>query len=154
MSEQAQQAETPIFNIEKIYLKDQSIEVPNAPSIFLEQTAPKIDVQLRSQSEAIGEGVYQTLLTAVVEAKVGEKVAFLIETHQAGIFRAQHIPQEALEPMLAVACPNILFPYLRETVSEAVTRAGFPALYLQPVNFEAMYLQQRAQAEGQQGQPN
>lgn len=155
MSEQAQQAAAAVFNIEKVYLKDQSIEVPNAPQIFLEQNPPQIEVQLRSQSEAIGEGVYQTVLTSVVQAKIDDKVAFLIETHQAGIFRAQNIPQEAMEPMLAVACPNIIFPYLRETVSEAVTRAGFPALYLQPVNFEAMYLQQRAQAEqAQQQQPN
>ena len=155
MTEQAQQAEGPVFNIEKIYVKDQSIEVPNAPHIFLEQTQPKIDVQLRTQGEAIGDGVYQTVLPTVVEAKIEDKVAFLVETHQAGIFRTQNIPQDALEPMLAVACPNILFPYLREAVSEAITRAGFPALYLQPVNFEAMYVQQRAQAEDQaQTQPN
>lgn len=154
MSEQAQQADAPVFGIEKIYLKDQSVEVPNAPQIFLEQTAPQIDVQLRNQSEAIEEGIFQTVLVAVVNAKIGDKTAFLVETHQAGIFRAQNLPQDALEPMLAVACPNILFPYLREAVSEAVTRAGFPALYLQPVNFEAMYLQQRAQAEAQQQQPN
>ena len=129
--------------------------MPNAPHIFLEQTQPKIDVQLRTQGEAIGDGVYQTVLTTVVEAKIEDKVAFLVETHQAGIFRTQNIPQDALEPMLAVACPNILFPYLREAVSEAITRAGFPALYLQPVNFEAMYVQQRAQAEDQaQTQPN
>jgi preprotein translocase subunit SecB len=147
MSEQAQQAEGVVFNIEKIYLKDQSIEVPNAPQIFLEQTSPQIDVQLSNQSEAIADGVYQTVLTAVVNAKVGDKTAFLVEAHQAGIFRMENVPQDALEPMLAVGCPNILFPYLRETVSEAVTRAGFPALYLQPVNFEVLYLQQRAQAQ-------
>jgi preprotein translocase subunit SecB len=150
MSDQQQPAEGVTFNIEKIYLKDQSIEVPNAPQIFLEQTSPQIDVQLRNQSEAIGDGVYQTVLTAVVNAKIGDKTAFLIESHQAGIFRTQNVPKEAMEPMLAVGCPNILFPYLRESVSEAVTRAGFPALYLQPVNFEALYLQQRAQAQQDQ----
>jgi preprotein translocase subunit SecB len=148
MTDQAQQA--PMFSIEKIYLKDQSVEVPNAPHIFLEQNSPQIDVQLRNQSEAIDEGVYQTVLTAVVNAKIGDKTAFLVESHQAGVFRMQNVPQEALEPMLAVGCPNILFPYLRETVSEAVSRAGFPSLYLQPVNFEAMYLQQRAQAQDTQ----
>lgn len=154
MSEQ-EQAAMPVFNIEKIYLKDLSIEVPNAPQIFLEQGAPQIDVQLRNQSESVDNGIYQTVLTAVVTAKMGEKTAFVVEAHQAGIFRTQNIPQDALEPMLAVACPNILFPYLRETVSEAVARAGFPALYMQPVNFEAMYLQQRAQAQAQAEQkPN
>lgn len=156
MSDQEQQQiEGAVFSIEKIYLKDLSVEVPNAPQIFLEQTAPQIDVQLRNQSEAIDNGIYQTLLVAVVSAKIGDKTAFMVEAHQAGIFRMQNVPQEAMEPMLAVGCPNILFPYLRETVSEAVTRAGFPALYLQPVNFEAMYLQQRAQADAQaQQQPN
>ncbi|NCS65371.1 MAG: protein-export chaperone SecB [Hydrogenophilales bacterium CG03_land_8_20_14_0_80_62_28] len=148
MSEQ-EQAAAPGFNIEKIYLKDLSVEVPNAPQIFLEQTPPQIDVQLRNQSEAVDEGIYQTTLTAVVNAKIGDKTAFLVEAHQAGIFRVQNLPQEALEPMLAVGCPNILFPYLRETVSDAAARAGFPALYLQPVNFEAIYLQQRAQAQAQ-----
>jgi preprotein translocase subunit SecB len=156
MSDQEQQQiEGAVFSIEKIYLKDLSVEVPNAPQIFLEQNAPQIDVQLRNMSEAIDNGIYQTVLVAVVNAKIGDKTAFLVEAHQAGIFRMQNVPQEAMEPMLAVGCPNILFPYLRETVSEAVTRAGFPALYLQPVNFEAMYLQQRAQAEAQaQQQPN
>ncbi|MFA5081921.1 MAG: protein-export chaperone SecB [Hydrogenophilaceae bacterium] len=154
MSEQ-EQAAMPVFNIEKIYLKDLSVEVPNAPQIFLEQGAPQIDVQLRNHSAAIDNGIYQTVLTAVVTAKITDKVAFMVEAHQAGIFRVQNVPQEALEPMLAVGCPNILFPYLRETVSEAVSRAGFPALYMQPVNFEAMYLQQRAQAEAQAEQkPN
>ncbi|MDD3529410.1 MAG: protein-export chaperone SecB [Gallionellaceae bacterium] len=149
MSEQ-EQAALPVFNIEKIYLKDLSVEVPNAPAIFLEQGQPQIDVQLRNKSEAIDNGIYQTVLTAEVTAKVGDKTAFVVEAHQAGIFRAQNIPQEAIEPMLAVGCPNILFPYLRESVSDAVGRAGFPALYMQPVNFEAMYLQQRAQAQAQQ----
>jgi len=153
MSEQAQQAEAPVFAIEKIYLKDLSVEVPNAPQIFLEQTAPQIEVQLNNQSTIVSEGVYQTVMTVVVKAKIGDKTAFLVEAHQAGIFRMANVPQEAMEPMLAVGCPNILFPYMRETVSEAVTRAGFPALYLQPVNFEAMYLQQREQAQAQQEQP-
>ncbi|TCJ12889.1 protein-export chaperone SecB [Parasulfuritortus cantonensis] len=151
MSEQ-EQAAMPVFNIEKIYIKDMSVEVPNAPAIFLEQGQPKIDVQLRNNSEAIENGIYQTVLTAEVTAKINDKTAFVVEVQQAGIFRAQNIPQEALEPMLAVGCPNILFPYLREAVSDAVGRAGFPSLYMQPVNFEAMYLQQRAQAQQAQQQ--
>ncbi len=152
MSDQEQQA-APLFSIEKLYVKDLSVEVPNAPQIFLEREAPQIDVQLRNETESIEAGVYQVVLTAVVTAKIGEKTAFLVEAQQAGIFRIQNVPQEAIEPMLAVGCPNILFPYVRETVSDAVTRAGFPALLLQPVNFEAMYMQQRAQLEAQQ-QPN
>jgi preprotein translocase subunit SecB len=146
MSEQGQQ-NAPVFTIEKLYIKDLSLEVPNAPQVFLEREAPSIDVQLRNETESIEAGIYQVVLTAVVTAKIGEKTAFLVEAQQAGIFRIQNFPQEAIEPMLAVGCPNILFPYARETVSDAVNRAGFPPLLLQPVNFEAMYMQQRGQQQ-------
>lgn len=149
MSEQQQSAQ-PVFQIEKIYTKDLSVEAPNAPAIFLEREAPQIDVQINTQSSPVDEGVFQSVLTITATAKIQDKTAFLVEVKQAGIFRIQNIPQEAMEPMLAVGCPNILFPYARETVSDAVLRAGFPPLMLQPVNFEAMYLQQRQQqAAGQ-----
>ena len=144
MTEQAQTQ--PTFNIEKIYIKDLSVEVPGAPQIFLEQEAPQFELQISTQSEAINEGLYQCVLTLTATAKIQDKTAFLIEVQQAGIFRIQNLPQETLEPTLLVACPNILFPYGRETVSDAVLRAGFPPLLLQPVNFEAMYLQQKQQA--------
>lgn len=144
MTEQAQTQ--PTFNIEKIYIKDLSVEVPGAPQIFLEQEAPQFELQISTQSEAIDEGLYQCVLTLTATAKIQDKTAFLIEVQQAGIFRIQNLPQETLEPTLLVACPNILFPYGRETVSDAVLRAGFPPLLLQPVNFEAMYLQQKQQA--------
>jgi len=150
MSEQeAQQPAMPVFNIEKIYVKDLSVEVPNAPGIFLEREAPQIDIQLNSQSAPVEEGVYQTLLTINVTAKVQDKTAFMVELQQAGIFRAENIPAEAMEPMLAVGCPNILFPYAREAISDAVLRAGFPPMLLQPVNFEALYLQQKQAQAGQ-----
>jgi preprotein translocase subunit SecB len=142
MTEQAQ----PIFNIEKIYVKDLSIEVPGAPKIFLEPDAPQLDVQVGSQGEQIGEDAYQCVLTITVTAKIKDKIAFLVEVQQAGVFRIQNLPAEAMEPTLMVACPNILFPYGREAVSDAVIRAGFPPLLLQPVNFEATYLQQKQQA--------
>lgn len=152
MSEEQQAQQTnPVFNIEKIYIKDLSIEVPNAPHIFLERESPQIDMQLNSQSEPIDQGIYQTALTITVTAKLQDKTVFLIEVTQAGIFRAEHIPNEALEPMLAVACPNMLFPYAREAISEASVRAGFPPVMLQPVNFESIYMQQKqAQPGGQQ----
>ncbi len=150
MSEQeAQQPAMPVFNIEKIYVKDLSVEVPNAPAIFLEREAPQIDIQLNSQSAPVEEGIYQTLLTINVTAKVQDKTAFMVELQQAGIFRAENIPAEAMEPMLAVGCPNILFPYAREAISDAVLRAGFPPMLLQPVNFEALYLQQKQAQAGQ-----
>ncbi len=153
MSDQEQQA-APVFSIEKLYVKDLSVEVPNAPQIFLEREAPQIEVNLRNETEAIEAGIYQVVLTAVVTAKIGEKTAFLVEAQQAGIFRIQNVPQEAIEPMLAVGCPNIIFPYARETVSEAISRAGFPPVLLQPMNFEALYMQQRAQLEAQQNAAN
>lgn len=140
----------PVFSIEKIYVKDLSVEVPNAPTIFLEREAPQIDIQLNTQSAPVETGIYQTVLTLTVTAKVQDKTAFMVELQQAGIFRAENIPAEAMEPMLAVGCPNILFPYARETVSDAIMRAGFPPMLLQPVNFEALYLQQKQQqAAGQ-----
>jgi len=150
MTEQQQPA-MPVFQVEKIYIKDLSLEVPNAPAVFLEREAPQIDIQINTQSAPLEAGVFQTVLTVTATAKIQDKTAFLVEVQQAGIFRIQNVPQEAMEPMLAVGCPNILFPYARESISDAVLRAGFPPLLLQPVNFEAMYLQQRQnQAAGQQ----
>ena len=145
-----QQAPQPVFNIEKIFIKDLSVEVPNAPQVFLEREAPQIDMQLNTRSEPIEAGIYQTSLTVTVTAKLNDKTVFLIEATQAGIFRAEHIPDEALEPMLAVACPNILFPYAREAISDASVRAGFPPVMLQPVNFESLYVQQRQAQAGAQ----
>ena len=131
----------PVFGIEKLYVKDLSLEVPNAPEIFLEREAPQINIQLNTSGRGVGEGVYEVVLTITVTAKVGEKTVFLVEVGQAGIFRIQNVPEDQMEPLIAVACPNILFPYAREVVSDAVTRAGFAPIVLQPVNFEAMYMQ-------------
>jgi preprotein translocase subunit SecB len=153
--QQAQQQAMPVFNIEKIYVKDLSLEVPNAPAVFLEREAPQMDMQLNTQSGPVQEGIYETVLTLTITAKIQDKTAFLVELKQAGIFRIQNLPQEAMEPALSVGCPNILFPYAREAISDAVLKAGFPPLVLQPVNFELMYLQQQ-QARAQQAsqQPN
>jgi preprotein translocase subunit SecB len=142
MSE-AQQSNQPVFSIEKVYVKDLSLEVPNAPQVFLEREAPQVDIQLHHNSSAIEEGVYQTTLTVTVTAKVGEKTLFLVEAAQAGIFVARNIPAQELDAVLGIACPNILFPYVREVISETVVRAGFPPVILSPVNFEAIYQAQR-----------
>ncbi|MCL2345461.1 MAG: protein-export chaperone SecB [Desulfobulbus sp.] len=142
----------PLFGIEKLYVKDISVEVPNAPEIFLEREAPEIQIQLSTNGRAIGENVYEVVLTATVTAKLGEKTVFLVEVGQGGVFRIQNVPQEQLEPLIAVACPNILFPYAREVVSAAVSRAGFQPILLQPVNFEAMYMQ-RVQEQQNQAAP-
>ena len=141
--------EQPVFSIEKIYVKDLSIEVPNAPQVFLHRETPTIEVQIHSKANTIGDGMYEVALTVTVNAKEGETAFFLVEVVKAGIFQIRHVPEQDMEPILAVACPNILFPYARETVSDAITRAGFPPVILAPVNFEALY-QQRL-AEQQQG---
>lgn len=143
MSDEQQQA---VFTIEKIYVKDLSLEIPNAPMIFMQRETPQIDVQLHHQGGMLEEGVYETVLTVTVTAKLAEdKTMFLVEVAQAGIFQIRNIPQADLEPVLGVTCPNILFPYVRETISDVVSRAGFPPVLLNPVNFESMYQQQQAQ---------
>ncbi|HTY02530.1 MAG TPA: protein-export chaperone SecB [Rhodocyclaceae bacterium] len=136
----------PVFSIEKIYVKDLSLELPNAPQCFLEREAAQIQVQMGSTGAAVGEGTFEVVLTVTVTAKIGDKTQFLVEVAQAGIFVIQNVPQEEIEPVVAVACPNILFPYARESVSDCVTRAGFPPVLLAPVNFEAVY-RQRLEAE-------
>lgn len=146
MSEEQNQA---VFSIEKIYVKDLSLEIPNAPQIFLEKGTPSINVEFHTQAEQLSEGVFQTVLTVTVTSKLeGDKTVFLVEAAQAGIFRISNVPQEDMEPLLGIACPNILYPYVREAVSDMVTRAGFPPVVLQPMNFESIYQHQKqAQAE-------
>jgi preprotein translocase subunit SecB len=141
----------PVFSIEKLYVKDLSLEVPNAPQIFLERETPQINVQLRTEGKGVDDGIFDVTLTVTVTATLGEdKTVFLVEVEQSGIFQIRNIPEGELEPVLMIGCPNILFPYAREAVSDAVTRAGFQPVMLAPVNFEALYQaqqQQRAAAE-------
>lgn len=149
MSEEQLQSQ---FTIEKIYLKDASVEVPNAPQIFLSRETPQVDVQLHTKGGGVDDGIFEVVLTVTVTAKIeGEKSMFLVEVGQAGIFTLRNIPQADLEPILGITCPNILFPYAREAVSDLVSRAGFPPVILSPVNFEAMYAQNHAQAAADEG---
>jgi|SRR6187455_2763241 preprotein translocase subunit SecB len=143
----------PVFSIEKVYVKDLSVEIPNAPQVFLEREAPTVDIQLHHNSSGVEDGVFETVLTVTVTAKANEKTMFLVEVAQAGIFVARNIPAQELEQVLGIACPNILFPYVREVVSDTVVRAGFPPVILSPVNFEAIYASQRQQAPAQAGDP-
>ncbi len=136
----------PVFQIEKIYVKDLSLEIPHAPQIFLDRNQPEIGVQLNTEANSLDEGLFQVELTVTITAKLGEKTMFLVEAKQAGIFRIQNVPADSLDPILGIAAPNILFPYVRETVSDVVTRAGFPPVVLAPVNFEVIY-QQRLEAQ-------
>lgn len=143
MSEQQAQ---PVFSIEKLYVKDMSLEVPHAPRIFLEQGEPNVDMRVSTQSEKLEDNFYNVAVTVTVTAKLpDERVVFLNEVTQCGIFRLENIPEEDETILLAVACPNILFPYAREAVSSEVTRAGFPPVLLAPINFDAMYQQQQEQ---------
>ena len=141
----------PVFAIEKLYVKDLSVEVPNAPEIFLEREQPQVEIQLNTGGRGIGDGVFEVILTVTVTAKFEDKTVFLVEVGQGGIFRIQNVPDEQLEPLIAVACPNILFPYAREALDGLVIRGSFPALMLSPVNFDALYAQelQRMQQAGE-----
>lgn len=145
MTEAAEQNTQPLFNMEKLYVKDISLEIPNAPQIFLERDNPQIDVQLHTQAVIVEEGVFEVIVTATVTAKTGEKVMFLIEAKQAGIFSVRNFPDQEMEPILAVMCPNILFPYLREVVSDISVRGGFAPVLLNPINFDSLYIQQKQQ---------
>jgi preprotein translocase subunit SecB len=148
MSDEKQQAQQPaqaVFQIQRVYLKDLSLEQPNSPAIFLEQEAPNIEVSLDVGAQPLADGIYESTVTATVTAKIGEKVAFLVEGKQAGIFELRNIPAEQLDPLLGIACPNILFPYLRSNIADILTRSGFPPIHLSEVNFEIFY-QQRLQA--------
>lgn len=142
-----QTSQQPVFSIEKIYLKDLSLEVPHAPQIFLESGEPQIELRVTSNSEKLEDEFYNVTVTVTVTAKMTEeRVLFLNEVAQSGIFRIANIPDEDVELLLAVAAPNILFPYARETVSNTITRSGFPPVMLAPINFEAMYQAEQANA--------
>jgi preprotein translocase subunit SecB len=147
MTEAAQENNQPVFNLDKIYVKDLSLEIPHAPKIFLERENPQVDIQLHTQASSFEEGQYEVLVMATITAKIGEKTMFLVELKQAGIFQIRNVPADELEPILAVMCPNILFPYLRQVVSDVVVRGGFSPVLLNPINFDALYQQQKQQAQ-------
>jgi preprotein translocase subunit SecB len=138
-----------VFSIEKIYVKDLSVEVPNAPQVFLQPESPRIEVQLGQNVQAVEEGLFEVTLLVTVTAKVEDRTTFLVEAHQAGIFQIRNIPESDLAPVLGMVCPNVLFPYARETVSDVINRAGFPPVLLAPVNFEALYQQRMAEEQNQ-----
>jgi preprotein translocase subunit SecB len=137
----------PSFSIEKIYLRDLSLEIPNAPAAFLQREAPNIDIDLHTEGSLIEEDLFEAIVTITVTAKVADKTLFLVEAAQAGVFCIRNLPKEQVEAVLGITCPNILFPYLREIVSSTVTHAGFPPVVLNPINFEALYRQQQSQQE-------
>jgi len=140
-----EQNQQPGFSIEKIYVKDLSLEIPNAPAVFMQRETPQVSIELGNKVTRLEEGVFEVMLSVTVTSKIEEKTVFLVEVAQAGIFQVRNIPQENLEAIVSVTCPNILFPYARETVSDLITRGGFPPVLLSPINFEALYAQQKQQ---------
>ncbi|MEO8805172.1 MAG: protein-export chaperone SecB [Burkholderiaceae bacterium] len=141
----ADDTQSPVFQIQRIYLKDLSLEQPNSPQILLEQGQPQVDINLGLGAEPIADGVYEVTVTATVTTKVNDKVLFLVEAKQGGIFEIRNIPEDQLQPIVGIACPGIIYPYLRAIVSDVCTRAGFPPVLLAEVNFQAMYESQQAQ---------
>lgn len=142
------------LSIQKIYMKDLSFESPNTPHIFLEEVKPNVDIQLANRTTALGNDVHEVVLTVTVTVKADEKTIYLTEVQQAGIFHITGFQQPHLSGILATVCPNILFPFAREAISDLVTRGGFPQLLLAPVNFDLLYAQelQRQQELVQQGE--
>jgi preprotein translocase subunit SecB len=154
MSEQQQpqpQAQQPLFGIEKIYLKDLSLELPNAPQVFFEREAPQVEVNIHNEASGLPqEGMFEVVLTVTVTAKIQERTVFLVEAAQAGIFQIRNVPQADLEAVLGTLCPNTLLPYAREAVASVVQRAGFPPVTLQHMNFDLVYQQRMQQMREQQ----
>ena len=151
----AEQDQTPVFQIQRIYLKDLSLEQPNSPQVLLEQTQPQVDIQLSMAAEAVAQALFEVTVTATVTTKVGDKTLFLVEAKQAGIFEIRNVPAEQQQGILGVVCPQMLYPYLRAIVSDVCTRAGFPPILLAEVNFQAMFeAQQQAALAQANGAPN
>lgn len=138
----------PVFQIQRVYLKEASLEQPNSPAILLEQEQPSVDIQLGVEASPAADGVYEVAVTATVQTKIKDKTVFLVEAKQAGIFEIRNLPQDQMGPIMGIACPQIVYPYLRGNVADLIQRAGFPPVHLAEINFQAMYEQQQAQAAG------
>lgn len=148
----AEQDQNPVFQLQRMYLKDLSLEQPNSPQILLEQQQPQVDIQLGMGAESIAEGMFEVAVTATVTTKIGERVLFLVEAKQAGIFEIRNLPADQVQGIIGVVCPQMIYPYLRAIVSDVCTRAGFPPILLAEVNFQAMFeAQQQAQASNGAG---
>jgi preprotein translocase subunit SecB len=142
----------PVFQIQRVYLKEASLEQPNSPGILLEQEQPSVDIQLGVEASQAAEGVFEVCVTATVTTKLQDRVVFLVEVKQAGIFEIRNIEGEQMNAVMGIACPQIIYPYLRGNVADVITRAGFPPVHLAEINFQAMYEQQQSQLAQQNGQ--
>ena len=135
----------PVFQIQRIYLKESSLEQPNSPAILLEQEAPSVDIQLAVNASPAADGIFEVIVTATVHTKIKDKTVFLVEVRQAGIFEIRNLSDEQMAPIMGIACPQIVYPYLRGNVADLIQRGGFPPVHLAEINFQAMFEQQQAQ---------
>lgn len=140
--------QNPVFQIQRVYLKEASLEQPNSPAILLEQETPSVDIQLAVGAAPVAEGVYEVAVTATVQTKIQDKTVFLVEAKQAGIFEIRNLPEDQMGPIMGIACPQIVYPYLRGNVADLIQRAGFPPVHLAEINFQAMYEQQQVETAG------
>jgi len=146
------EAQSPVFQIQRVYLKEASLEQPNSPAILLEQEQPTVDIQLGVNASPVAEGVFEVTVTATVQTKIKDKTVFLVEASQAGIFEIRNLPEDQMGPVMGIACPQIVYPYLRGNVADLIQRGGFPPVHLSEINFQAMYEQQQA-AQAEQAPP-
>ena len=135
----------PVFQIQRVYLKEASLEQPNSPAILLEQEQPTVDIQLGVEASPVTDGIFEVAVTATVHTKIKDKTVFLVEAKQAGIFEIRDVPQDQMGPLMGIACPQIVYPYLRGNVADLIQRGGFPPVHLTEINFQAMYEQQQVQ---------
>ena len=141
----------PVFNIQRVYLKEASLEQPNSPAILLEQEQPSVEINLGVNAENVAEGIFEISVTATVQTKIQDKTVFLVECKQAGIFEIRNVPEDQMGAVVGIACPQIVYPYLRGNVADLIQRGGFPPVHLAEINFQQMYEQQNAAAG--QGSP-
>lgn len=138
----------PVFQIQRVYLKEASLEQPNSPAILLEQEQPVVDIQLGVNAQPVADGIFEVTVTATVQTKIKDKTVFLVEVTQAGIFEIRNLPEDQMGQIMGIACPQIVYPYLRGNVADLIQRGGFPPVHLSEINFQAMYEQQQADGAG------
>lgn len=136
----------PVFQIQRVYLKDMSLEQPNSPEILLNQEQPAVEIQLGVDAKPVADGLFEVTVTATVHTKIEDKTVFMVEAKQAGIFEIRNVPNEQMGALMGIACPQIVYPYLRGNVADIIQRGGFPPVHLAEINFQAMYEQQQADA--------
>ncbi len=139
--------QNPVFQIQRVYMKEASLEQPNSPAILLEQEQPTVDIQLGVEGQPAADGVYEVCVTATVHTKIKDRTVFLAEVKQAGIFEVRHLPEDQMGPIMGIACPQIVYPYLRGNMADLIQRAGFPPVHLAEINFQAMYEQQQSEQQ-------